>query len=481
MLRPGGLPTPAWADGDRTASGGWSWPPRIRAPCRTRPPGTWSPTWPGPADRARKTAPGRLPAWPRSCASTASGTGPGKATSRSRTSWAGPASRSAPMSRSAATRPWSTARSHFAGPPGSPNTRRSMTRHRSPGPAAERGGADAADAAVPPPPAPSWPRALRAIRAWLSPWIALQRWWPAWSKAPPPRQLQALGGGDPGGIGDLVGVGEVLPGQGLLPEDPPPALLHVQPAGALGDERVPDAGMILQPGPGALAVVAGQVVGDHPDRALGIGLLLQLEEVLVILAVAGRGAHGDRLPVSDAQPAVDPGLLRPAGVLQRRLDPVPAGRPARGRREGARDHRAELAGADHGGAGRRGGVELHDAGPFSADSGSVLVAQLRVRRQRTFSASKIRRTWLRPAWMPASRAVWARVSRVHCAGPRSSSADSSPSASRSSRPGGTDRASAMMADRCASVIRRLRPAPGRSPSTSRPAALNRCSQRRTVF
>ena len=23
-------------------------------------------------------------------------------------------------------------------------------------------------------------------------WIALQRWWPAWSKAPPPRQLQAL-------------------------------------------------------------------------------------------------------------------------------------------------------------------------------------------------------------------------------------------------------------------------------------------------
>ena len=58
-----------------------------------------------------------------------------------------------------------------------------------PGPGGGRGGADAA---VPPPPAPSWPRALRAIRAWLSPWIALQRWWPAWSKAPPPPQLQAL-------------------------------------------------------------------------------------------------------------------------------------------------------------------------------------------------------------------------------------------------------------------------------------------------
>ena len=63
-----------------------------------------------------------------------------------------------------------------------------MTRHRSPGPAAERGGPHAAL----PPPAPSWPRALRAVRAWLSPWIALQRWWAAWSEAPPPRQLQAL-------------------------------------------------------------------------------------------------------------------------------------------------------------------------------------------------------------------------------------------------------------------------------------------------
>ena len=65
---------------------------------------------------------------------------------------------------------------------------RTILRHRGPDPAAERGGPPAAV----PPPAPSWPRALRAIRAWLSPWIALQRWWPAWSTAPPPPQLQAL-------------------------------------------------------------------------------------------------------------------------------------------------------------------------------------------------------------------------------------------------------------------------------------------------
>ena len=59
-------------------------------------------------------------------------------------------------------------------------------RHRSRNPAAERGGPRAAR----PPPAPSWPRALRAVRAWLSPWIALQRWWAAWSKAPPPRSCR---------------------------------------------------------------------------------------------------------------------------------------------------------------------------------------------------------------------------------------------------------------------------------------------------
>jgi hypothetical protein len=39
---------------------------------------------------------------------------------------------------------------------------------------------------------PCWPRALRAVPAWLAPWITLQRWWTAWSNAPPPPQLQAL-------------------------------------------------------------------------------------------------------------------------------------------------------------------------------------------------------------------------------------------------------------------------------------------------
>src|SRR5213592_3890202 len=105
--------------------------------------------------------------------------------------------------------------------------------------------------------------------------------WLGSSPDPGPGAGVELGGGHPGGVGDLVGVGEVLSGQRLAPEDPPPAFLQVQPAGALGDEGVPDPGMVLQPGPGALAVVAGQVIGDHVDRALGVGLLGPAEEVLV--------------------------------------------------------------------------------------------------------------------------------------------------------------------------------------------------------
>jgi len=153
-----------------------------------RPPGTWSPTCPGPAARASRAVPTRPPAWPRSCGSTASATGSSRVTSRSRTSSAGPTSRSAPTSPSAATRCWSTARSASAGTPGSPIRPRANPQLRVRNPAAERGGPHAAG----PPPPPSWPRALRAVRAWLSPWTVLQRWWTAWSKAPPPPQLQAL-------------------------------------------------------------------------------------------------------------------------------------------------------------------------------------------------------------------------------------------------------------------------------------------------
>jgi hypothetical protein len=78
------------------------------------------------------------------------------------------------------------------------------------------------------------------------------------SPDPGPGAGVELGGGYLGGVRDLVGVGDGLAGQCLAPEDPPPAFLEVEPAGALGDEGVADAGMVFQPGPGALAVMAGR-------------------------------------------------------------------------------------------------------------------------------------------------------------------------------------------------------------------------------
>jgi len=48
------------------------------------------------------------------------------------------------------------------------------------------------EAKAPARPQVSWPKALRAVRAWLEPWVLLQRFWQAWSTHPPPPQLQSL-------------------------------------------------------------------------------------------------------------------------------------------------------------------------------------------------------------------------------------------------------------------------------------------------
>ncbi len=117
--RPGGPGRPGWAPGARTGSPGWWWPPPIRPRCPTRPLGIWPPTCPALDHPARPTVLIRPPTWPNSSASTASGTGSNRATNRSRTSWAGPTSKSAPASPSNVISRWSTAPSVSAGPPGS--------------------------------------------------------------------------------------------------------------------------------------------------------------------------------------------------------------------------------------------------------------------------------------------------------------------------------------------------------------------------
>ena len=87
-----------------------------------------------------------------------------------------------------ATRPWSTARSASAGTPGSRPSRTARdggsaagTRPR------ERGAARRLTAA-----GTVLAAGATRDRRLAFPWIALQRWWQAWSDRPPPPQLQAL-------------------------------------------------------------------------------------------------------------------------------------------------------------------------------------------------------------------------------------------------------------------------------------------------
>src|SRR5919197_1159969 len=87
--------------------------------------------------------------------------------------------------------------------------------------------------------------------------VAWGRWWAA------PHPWAGAGvesaGRDPGGQGDLLRGGKRLPGKRLAANQPPPALLEVEPAGPFGDEGVLEARMVGQPGPGREAGVAGQV------------------------------------------------------------------------------------------------------------------------------------------------------------------------------------------------------------------------------
>jgi hypothetical protein len=103
-----------------------------------------------------------------------------------------PTSRSARIGPSAGTGRWCAARSPSAGRHGLPTTlgnRQRPTRRPSRRP---RGGQRRPDIGAQPAVRSSWPVAVRAVRAWLTPWSVLWRCWRSWSPAPPPRQLQRL-------------------------------------------------------------------------------------------------------------------------------------------------------------------------------------------------------------------------------------------------------------------------------------------------
>lgn len=192
-----------------------------------------------------------------------------------------------------------------------------------------------------------------------------------------------LSGSDTGGMLDLIIVGKTLSCQGVTSKEAPPALLQVQPAGSFRNEDVMEPWMLSHPGTSLGAVVAGEVVGDQEDVAAGIVGFDVSKQGNVVGRVARSSTPGNLLAIAHAQRAVHPGLLWPAAVIEWRFDAMPSSRPTGRGREGAGHYWPQFVGAD----GRRPlgrlRVVADDRGSFGTKSGSSLVPQLCVRRQRT--------------------------------------------------------------------------------------------------
>lgn len=106
--------------------------------------------------------------------------------------------------------------------------------------------------------------------------------------APDPwaRMAIELRGGEAGGVGDVGSVGQRDTSEGFAAEDAPPALNEVQPGGPNRDEGVLNAWVARQPVANRATAVAGQVIGDEIERAVGIGLVERLEQIQVASGVA---------------------------------------------------------------------------------------------------------------------------------------------------------------------------------------------------
>jgi hypothetical protein len=201
-----------------------------------------------------------------------------------------------------------------------------------------------------------------------------------------------LSRGDGGDIRDVSGVGDRHAREGFTPEEAPPALDKVEPGGARWDEGVLETRVSGQPVPDRTTAVAREIVGNEIELTLGIGLVECVQERQLAHRVAGGCGLRQDLAGAHAERAVDPHLLQSAVILQRRLDAVATRGPARRWWEVPGGYRAELVDTDDrrplGGC----GVERDDPGPFGTKSRSLLVAHRRVRRQRTPSRRKMRRT-----------------------------------------------------------------------------------------
>jgi len=151
-----------------------------------------------------------------------------------------------------------------------------------------------------------------------------------------------LRGGEDGCRLDLGVVGKALLGKGMAPEDAPPPLNQIEPAGVCGGWCNVDAEMGCQPFLDGRARVTGEVISDQVEVSLWVIVLHRIEQRLEACGVARGSCLRECLSITDAQGTIDPHFVGPTTIIQRCFDPVTIGRPAGGRRGGSRRYRAKL-------------------------------------------------------------------------------------------------------------------------------------------
>lgn len=102
------------------------------------------------------------------------------------------------------------------------------------------------------------------------------------------------------GLLNLIGVGKTLASQRIAAEDAPPAFLEVEPTGPFGNEDLPDAWVLSEPGACFQAIVTAQIVCNDEDLPLGIVRFDGLEQLNVVFGIARSRTVRDLLAIADA-------------------------------------------------------------------------------------------------------------------------------------------------------------------------------------
>jgi len=119
-----------------------------------------------------------------------------------------------------------------------------------------------------------------------------------------------LSGGDAGGGGNILGIGQRHAREGCAAEEPPPAFDEVQPGGADRNEGVLDPRVGREPLPDRSTQVAGQMVGDQEEIAARIGCVDGVQQRQIASGVACGGRSGSpparRAPTAPRTPTLCP-------------------------------------------------------------------------------------------------------------------------------------------------------------------------------